>query len=166
MNFAENREFIKSILFEIIEDNNLRQFQRNILQQFDSIMIDMKHNQFDFSDFNEMNKEVLYNMNIYISNLNARNEKNQDQKMESLYSYDNRSHKNQIGNITDDGNELQFNVTQQPYSSLQPSDVTNKAIAQKRRDEFNNQFQKRREEFSEFAPKKPDAIDFTDKGEF
>ena len=151
MNYIENKNILESLLNDIISDNRLDNYKMNIQQMFESIMMDMKKKQFDYSTFDDMNKEILYELNLYISNILTRNKEKKKTKIQSMYEneYDNQLFLNNRNNAINE-----------------PIDVSNKALMKERRNKFEKELDMKQKEFSKFAPKRPKNIDFTDDSLF
>jgi hypothetical protein len=138
LKWIKNKEFVWSVIKEIIEEDNLLEYHNIILDEYEQLMKTIFKKQLNYENYTIMNKEILTNINVILQKLKTNNKKTIKKKVriQEIYS--------------------------KPEIKDEP--ITNEELRNTRNNLFNNRLQEKEIEFNQTMKlKPPQEIDFSDK---
>lgn len=139
--WLKNKEFVWSVIKEILEEDNLTEYIGIINNEYDRIMNIMFRKQLEYNSYTEMNKDILREINNILNNVKRQKEKPKKKtvRIQEIYN-----------------KEKEYEKQQSP--------ITNEELRQTRNTQFNNELQEKQNDFNNsMMLKPPQEIDFSDK---
>ena len=143
----ENMNLVESIIRENINEQNIPIYTHsNIISYFNSVKQYYTKNRFDYKNYDDLNREILYTLNTYIQDIKRNNAVNQV--------------KNTITEIKDPVQKMSLTPAGEDQGRMAYLSEHRKNM---RLEQFEVKLKEAQESFNNNVVKRPDEIDFSDK---